>query len=143
VSLPAVVNLGLAPAYPCGVPTLNGATQKGVFVWRDCATGTWSMRAMSANTTITYQGTITSTSNFTTVTPRSLETNDVLNTSNTKQISFTFISKGTAYDGVDFKLPDGANACLKVTTPSIAKVTMGPLKIPISQPTDLETQAGC
>ena len=61
---------------------MNGAVDKGVFVWRDCATGQWSMRVMSANTTITYQGTITSTSNFTSFKPRGLETNDVLNTSN-------------------------------------------------------------
>jgi ASPIC and UnbV len=138
----AVVRLGVAPAYPCGQPNLNGSQDKGVFVWRDCATGEWSMRVMSANTTITYQGTITSASNFTTVTPRGLETNDVFNTS-LKQIGFTFISKGTGSDGMDFKLPDGANACLNVTAPSGARLYMGPLKIPISQPTDLETQWGC
>jgi hypothetical protein len=99
------------------------------------------MRVMSANTAITYQGTITSTSDFTTVTPQSVETDDVLNTSNTKQIAFTFKSKGTGSDGVDFKLPDGANACLNVT--SGQQVFIGPFKTPVTQPLDLETQKDC
>jgi hypothetical protein len=98
---------------------------------------------LSANTTITYEGTVTSASNFTTVKPQGLESGDILNTSNTKQISFTFITKGTGADGVDFKLPDGANACLKVPTPSGAQFYMGPLKKPISKPINLETQAPC
>jgi hypothetical protein len=137
------VAVGAAPAYPCGQPTLNGYQDKGVYVWRDCRTGQWSMRVMSANTTITYEGTVTSASNFTSIKPQGLETGDVLNTSNTKQISFNFISKGTGIDGVDFKLPDGANACLKVPVPSGAQVYMGPFKKPISKPTNLETQGPC
>jgi hypothetical protein len=139
----AVVNVGLAPAYPCGAPKLNGWQDKGVFVWRDCPSGKWSVRVLSANTTITYQGTVTSTSNFVTIKPQGLETGDSLNTSNPKQISFTFISKGTGSDGVDFKLPDGASVCLNVTAPSTGQITMGPLRIPISQPTDLDGQWGC
>jgi hypothetical protein len=137
------VTPGTAPAYPCGKPNVNGAVEKGAFAWRDCATGVWSMGVWSANTAITYQGTITSTSNFTSVKPQGLETNDVLDSSNTKQVAFTFRSSGTGSDGVDFKLPDGANACLKISTPSGAKIYMGPFKIAVAQPMNLETQKGC
>src|SRR4029453_3031422 len=105
----------------------------------DCATGQWSMWVMSANTAITYQGTITSTSNFTSFRPRALESNDGLNTSDPKQISFTFNSTGTGFDGVEFKLPDGANACLQIAAPSGPQLFMGPFKTPISAPTNLET----
>jgi hypothetical protein len=139
----AAVRLGVAPAYPCGKPPLNGWQDKGVFVWRDCPTGQWIMRVLSANTSITYQGTITSSSNFTNVKPRGLETNDSLDTSNARQLGFTFNSRGTGQDGVDFKLPDGANACLNVAAPSGVQVYMGPLRKPISQPTNLETQGPC
>ena len=139
----APVPLGVAPAYPCGAPALNGGKDKGAFVWRDCPTGQWSMRVMSANTAITYQGTITSTSNFATVRPRALETNDVLDTSNPKQIAFTLRSTGTGSDGADFKLPDGADACFRLPVPSGAQLFMGPFKTPISKPINLETQAGC
>jgi hypothetical protein len=135
--------LGVAPAYPCGAPTLNGWQDKGAYVWRDCATGVWSMRVLSANTTITYQGTITSGDNFTTVQPRALETNDVVSTPNPKQIAFTLVSSGTGVDGVDFKLPDGASACLRLPTPSGSRVFMGPFKDPIANPINLETQKGC
>jgi ASPIC and UnbV/FG-GAP-like repeat len=137
------VTPGAAPAYPCGAPATNGAVDKGVFVWRDCATGQWSMKVWSANTAITYQGTITSTSNFTTVTPQSVETNDVLDTSNPKQIGFTFINTGTGSDGVNFKLPDGANACLDVAAPTGQQVFIGPFRTPVTQPLDLETQQDC
>ena len=139
----AAVRLGVAPAYPCGKPAFSGAVDKGVFVWRDCPTGRWSMRLMSANTAITYQGTVTSTSNFTSFKPQGLEANDSLDTSNAKRIGFTFNSKGSGSDGVDFKLPDGANACLNVAVPSGVQVYMGPLRKPISQPTNLETQGPC
>jgi hypothetical protein len=137
------VTPGTAPAYPCGKPTINGSVDKGVFAWRDCGTGVWSMAVWSANTAISYQGTITSASNFTTVKPQSLETNDTLDTSTSRQIGFKFNSTGTGSDGVDFKLPDGANACLKITAPLNAQLYMGPFKAPISQPRNLETQQGC
>jgi hypothetical protein len=137
------VTPGTAPTYPCGAPATNGAVDKGVFAWRDCATGKWSVRVWSASTAITYRGTITSTSKFTTITRQSLEKSDVLNTSNTKQISFTFNSAGTSFDGVDFKLPDGANACLDVTAPAGQKVFIGPFRTPVTQPLDLETQQRC
>jgi hypothetical protein len=134
------VPLGVAPAYPCGMPTLDGAVDKGVFVWRDCPTGEWSMRVMSANTDITYQGTITSTVNFTSFKPQGLEPSDLLNTSNPKQIGFTFDSKGTGSDGFDFTLPDGADAHLQIAAPFDAQLFMGPFKTPIPVPTNLESQ---
>jgi hypothetical protein len=139
----APVALGVAPAYPCGAPKLNGWKDKGVFVWRDCPTGKWIVRMMSANTRITYEGTITSASNFTTVRPRALEHNDVIDTSSSSQIAFTFKSSGTGIDGVDFKLPDGANACFRLPVPSGAGLYMGPFKTPIAKPIDLETQKAC
>ena len=139
----AAVNVGVAPAYPCGKPTIDGAVDKGVFAWRDCATGQWSMRVVSAKTAVTYQGTVTSTSSFSSFKRQGLESNDVLDTSSPKQIGFTFYSNGTGQDGVDFKLPDGANACLKVPVPSGVRLFMGPFKTPIAEPIDLETQDGC
>ena len=137
------VTPGRAPAYPCGPPSTNGTVDSGVFAWRDCVTGQWSVKVWSANTAITYKGTITSTSNFTSVKPQSLETSDSLNTSNPKQVAFTFASSGSGSDGVDFKLPDGADACIRIGTPLDAQLYMGPFKTRIAQPTDLETQKGC
>jgi hypothetical protein len=103
----------------------------------------WSARMVSANTAITYQGTITSTSSFTSFTPQGVESSDVLDTSNPKQIRFTFNSTGAGSDGMDFKLPDGANACLNFASPSGPQVFLGPFSTPVTQPLDLETQQGC
>ena len=95
---------------------------------------------MSANTDITYQGTVTSTASFTSFQPRGLEPSDSLDTSNPNQIAFTFNSRETGSDGVDFTLPEGADAKLQIAAPSDAQLFMGPFKTPIPAPTNLETQ---
>ena len=136
----AAVDPGVAPRVPVRPAHHERSRRQGRVRVAGLRDRQWSMKVMSANTAITYQGTITSTSNFTSFKPQSLETNDVLNTSNPKQIGFTFNSKGTGSDGVDFKLPDGANACLQIAAPSGAQVFMGPFKTPISAPMNLETQ---
>ena len=92
---------------------------------------------------INYQGAITSTSNFSSVKPQGLEAADSLDTSNAKRVGFTFDSRGSGSDGLDFKLPDGANACLDVAAPSGQQVFLGPFRTPLAQPLDLETQQAC
>jgi hypothetical protein len=101
------------------------------------------MRAVSGNTAITYQGAITSTSNFTSFKPQGLEASDSLDTSNSQRIGFTFNSTGSGSDGLDFKLPDGANACLNVAAPAGQQVFLGPFRTPVAQPLNLETQEAC
>ena len=64
---------GGAPPYQCGAPAINGATDSGVFIWRDCPTGEWRLKVASAGASINYRGTITSGASFTSVKPQSLE----------------------------------------------------------------------
>jgi hypothetical protein len=140
----ARVALGDAPPYQCGQPSFDGARDAALFIWQDCPTGEWRMKVTSAGATINYQGTVTSTAAFVSVKNVGLEGDDVVNsTSDPRRISFSFVSKGTGSDGVNFLAKEGASACLSVTAPTGARVLYGPFRAPISEPINLDTRAPC
>jgi hypothetical protein len=140
----APVALGIAPAYQCGPPPLNGATDSGVFIWRDCPSGQWRMKTASAGATITYNGTVTSSANYTSVAGVGLNSSDSLDyTTNPKQIVFSFKNVGKSTDGVNFVAQSGASTCLQITAPGVSTVYYGPFRVPVSQPFNLETQSTC
>ncbi len=138
------VALGIAPAYQCGPPTINGATDSGVFIWRDCPSGEWRMKTVSGGATVTYNGTVTSSAPYTSVSGVGLTADDSLDyTTNPSQIVFSFKTIGKGSDGVNFVPHAGASACLQITAPGISQVYLGPFRAPVNQPFDLETQAAC
>ncbi|HWJ05610.1 MAG TPA: CRTAC1 family protein [Steroidobacteraceae bacterium] len=140
----AVVTPGNAPAYPCGAPPLDGATDVGVFVWRDCPSGEWRLKTVSARARIVYSGTVASTVNYLSVTPQGLEADDVVNgTTDPKRIAFSLVTTGTGTDGFNFKPQDGKSACLKLDAPAGVTVYYGPMRKPVAQPFDVDTQASC
>ena len=141
---PVPVALGVAPAYPCGPPTLNGATDLGVFIWRDCPSGEWRMKSAAAGGSVVYSGAVTSSDTFASVTPVGTTAADVVDTkTNPKQIAFTLHTNGTNTEGVNFKPRDASNNCLSVTAPTTAKVYYGPFRVPVTDPFDLDTQSAC
>jgi hypothetical protein len=136
--------IGTAPAYQCGPPPLNGATDKGVFVWRDCPSGEWRLRTAAAGGEATYSGTITSGAAYTKVQGIALSEFDQLDyTSNPKQVKFTFQTKGSNLDGVNFLPQDKLSACVRITAPAGIKVYYGPFRVPLTQPLNLDLRAGC
>ena len=140
----APVALGVAPAYPCGAPTLNGATDSGVFIWKDCPTGQWRLKTASGGAKLLYSGRVNSSAAFTTVKPVGLSLNDSVNyTSDPQQISFSLHTYGSDTDGVNFLPQDGATNCLRITAPGTAKVYFGPFRVPLTQPLELDTQQSC
>ncbi len=140
----AVVTPGDALPYPCGAPTYDGNVDAGVFLWKECATGEWQMRMLSGGTTLTYVGTVTSSSAFSQVTPKSVESGDTLDfTSNPSQISFSLTMSGSGEDGAEFLPASGANTCFSLDLPAGASVYLGPMRVPVSQPLDLETVGVC
>ena len=142
--LPVPVALGAGPAYPCGAPTINPAVDSGAFVWRDCPTGTWLLRTTAAGGNITYTATITSSAPFTSVKGVSVSPYDLLDfTTNPQQIALSVHTKGTSSKGVNFIPQDGASNCLSITAPGITQVYMGPFRVPVSQPFELDTQSTC
>ena len=137
------VTLGEAPAYQCGPPTINSAVDIAVFIWRECPTGEWRMKTSAGGGSITYTGKITSAANYTSVKGQGLNSFDTLNTSNPKEIAFTFKTNGTGKDGVNFRAPDNTDICLRIDAPTGAKVLYGPFRIEVTEPFDLETQESC
>ncbi|MFO1468546.1 MAG: FG-GAP-like repeat-containing protein [Steroidobacteraceae bacterium] len=140
----APVAMGVSKAYQCGAPALNGATDVGVFIWRDCPSGQWRMKTSAGGGSITYTGSVTSSANFVSVAPQGLGTGDSVDfTSNPKRISYVFLTNNSSNDGVNFNVADGANTCLKVDTPAGVQVYYGPFRAPMNQPFDLEGQGAC
>jgi hypothetical protein len=136
--------IGTAPAYQCGPPPLNGATDKGVFVWRDCPSGEWRLRTAAAGGEATYSGTITSGAAYTKVQGIALSEFDQLDyTSNPKQVKFMFQTKGSNLDGVNFLPQDKLSACVRITAPAGSKVYYGPFRVPLTQPLNLDLRTGC
>ncbi|HET7202319.1 MAG TPA: CRTAC1 family protein [Steroidobacteraceae bacterium] len=117
-----------APAYQCGPPPLNGAIDKGIFIWRDCPSGEWRLKAAAAGGQVTYAGSVTSAQAFVRVTRMGLESGDSVDTSNSQLIKFTFDTRGTGTDGFNFLPKDGVSACLRITAPSGLSVYYGPFR---------------
>jgi hypothetical protein len=140
----AAVTPGNAPAYPCGAPALDGSKDSGVFIWRDCPTGEWRLKTVSAGTRIVYTGKLVSPVNFASVKPQGIEADDTLNwTADPKRIAFSLVTTGTGTDGFNFTPQDGKSACLQVDAPAGVNVYYGPMRKAVAQPFDLDTQAGC
>jgi len=93
----------------CGEPAINGATDRGQFVWRDCGganDGLWHLRVSGGSTSknITYNGVIESAGGLQNLTPVSLEASDVVDTaSNPDQTAYSLRVWGSGSDGLDFR----------------------------------------
>jgi len=141
---PVPVALGLAPAYPCGPPNVNGAVDNGVFIWKDCPSGEWRLRTASAGGSAVYTGTVTSSAPFASVKGSGLSLFDLLDfTTNPQQVAFTFHTNGAGTDGVNFISQDNTSNCLSITAPAITQVYIGQFRVPVNQPFDLDTQSTC
>ena len=143
VNNPGPVALGVAPGYPCGSPSVSGSVDSGVFIYRDCPSGTWRLRTASAGGSIAYTGTISSNAPFTSVKGVALNQLDSLNTTDPQKIGFTFQTNGAGVDGVDFVVQDNTSNCLTVSVPASIPVWFGPFRIPELQSFALETQSSC
>jgi len=139
----AQVTAGVAPAYSCGAPTLNGAVDSGIFVWRDCPSGEWRLKTVAAGGQVTFAGSVSSSAGFTSVKAMSLDATDVLDSTNPNQFAFTFDTTGTGTDGVNFLTPAGSSTCLKVSAPPGTPVYYGPFRAALTPPFNLETQVTC
>jgi hypothetical protein len=140
---PVPVALGIAPAYPCGLPNLNGAVDSGVFVYRDCPSGAWMLRTAVAGASNVFTGTITSNQPYSGVMGIGTTSGDSVTTPNPNQIDFTFHTNGSNTAGVNFTPVDFSSSCLKITAPASLPVYFGPFRVPEGTSFSLETQGPC
>jgi len=138
------VTLGQPTDSPCGPPTYNKATDRALFIWKNCGTDTWQVRVTpGGGPWVVYKGDVQSDQNFTSVTGFSIEANDTLDTSNPSKITYSLGVGTTSEDGFDFKFPAGANVCFNLTAPTNLPVYLGLDRVQMTVPFDLATLGAC
>jgi len=128
----------------CGAPAYNRATDRGVFLWKDCATGTWYARMSPGGSTLTYQGSVSAGVAFTSVAGVSIEAKDVLDyVSDPARINYTLAVAGTGQDGFDFKVVTDAGVCFRLDAPTAERLYVGAGRHQVTTPIDLATMGEC
>lgn len=128
----------------CGPPVMDPSTDKAVFLWSDCATGQWHMRATAGGDPagVAYVGQIGADTVFDSAQGVDIEAHDTLTTA-VDRIGFTLRVWNDGVDGIDFGYPAGSSACFELGAPVGVPVRLGPLAVPQSVPLDLETLSAC
>jgi hypothetical protein len=121
----------------CGQPVYNRATEAGFFLWNDCGTEQWHVRATTGGQNLTYQGSLTSNPALSSLAAFSFETGDVL------PPSFNMIVGGSGQDGFDFSFPAGADLCLSLSAPSGMAVVAGANRIDVGSSVSLPDFGPC
>ncbi|MEE9342462.1 MAG: ASPIC/UnbV domain-containing protein, partial [Gammaproteobacteria bacterium] len=109
------------PATECGQPAYDSATDTGVFIWKDCGTGEWSVRVTGGGTStgLSYQGLVESTGGYNGYTPFSFESDDVLNNNaNIDNLVYKLNVWNNGQDGFDFT-PSSSDACFTLNSPTV------------------------
>ncbi len=135
------VPVAKADVIPCGTPSYDPATDRGIFLWQDCTTGAWSFRAMGGGTQFAVDGELNSTYPFTDYTPYSVEGTDRLDSPVSTRIAYSFRTWNSGVDGFDFVLPTGANATFSLVTTGIP-VLVGPNRVAMTAPFNLLDLSG-
>ncbi len=121
----------------CGALVYDKAGESAVFLWNDCGTTRWHLRATGGGRTTTFRGTLTASPALTDLSGVSIESSDRV------PPDFVFNVSGNYQDGVDFNLPTGSQGCFSVTAPSTATVLAGSNRVPLSGRVSLPSFGTC
>ena len=125
----------------CDMPEYDRATEQAVFLWRDCDTGLWSMRATAGGSLVTLVGSVESAAPFTSLVPFSIEPNDVLdNTTDPAVIDFVLTTNNIGQDGFDFET--AASTCFILEQPALP-IYVGVQRNLLGSAFDIETLDLC
>ena len=130
---------------PCNTPTYSTGTEAAVFVWKNCTTGIWSMRATAGGGSKTYSGRVISSQPFSTLKAFSVEGNDMLKyfDFNNTEIDYGLTTSLTYQDGFDFSFSSNAAVCFKVDAPAGAAVYVGGARTQVTAAFDMATLGAC
>jgi len=132
----------------CGMPAIDAAVDKALFVWKDCGTELWHFRATGGGGTgIQHEGTITLTNgsypSTPPYTPYSMEGVDTVTIDSTNTVAtFLWRMSGNGVDGMEIDTTSGANLCLDTLDPSLP-ILLGAGRTSVTAPVDLFTQGAC
>ena len=133
------------PGDECGEPAFNAGSHAALFLWKDCDTGVWSVRATAGWSTEStpYKGSVISDQPFVSVTPYLMEGSDLLDNSVSGQILYEMRMTSGGRDGFEFELAPGASACFEIGEPLDAQFLLGAGSLPAERPLDLNSLQGC
>ncbi len=155
VTLGNAVNAGLADATGvatitdneatlCGEPSLNGAVDRGTFLWNDCdGSGLWQLRVYGGGTPsgLTFTGSFEASAGIPFFSGVSLEGTDVITTTATS-LSYALIVYNVGIDGIDIQA--APNTCFTPELPGDQPVYLGEFKTPlVAANLDLTTGGAC
>ena len=106
----------LPKAEPYGKPVYDPGTEAGLYLWQDKTTGAWHLRGAAGGGGGRYAGELVSDQPFITVSAVSIETNDVLDTTDPLRIVFDLGMGNQWEDGIDFQAAPGTQLTLNLTT---------------------------
>ncbi len=125
----------------CDMPDYDRASEQAVFIWQDCATGQWSMRATAGGSLVTLVGSVESEAPFTSVVPFSIEGNDVLDfTTDPAIIDFELTTNNIGQDGFDFEI--AGSTCFILEQPDLP-IYVGVQRNLLGSAFDIETLGLC
>ncbi|MBX2882003.1 MAG: hypothetical protein KTR32_18790 [Granulosicoccus sp.] len=118
----------------CGNPLVDPAIDGGLFVWKACD-GVWSMMITgdSALGGVSYEGSISSSTGFASVTPVTTEASDSLSTDLSAPIAFSLATGSPWEDRFEFVPNADAELCVTITDmPATLGRYAGPARTPVS-----------
>jgi hypothetical protein len=126
------------------MPVVDPASDTGVFLWKNCATGSWNVQMTAASGFRIYSGVVAAEQPFLSVSPVSIEANDLLDfTSNPSSIDFELRIGAGFDDGFTFETVSGAALCFAVNAPTDAAVYFGGDAVELAAPFRLDDLGLC
>ncbi|BFM06559.1 hypothetical protein [Halioxenophilus aromaticivorans] len=126
----------------CGRPNFSFGANKGAYIWKNCTDNKWFMYVSPGGSSIDYSGLLWSGSGFNSFNKISLESHDEFSKT-AKMIKFRMRAWASSADGFGAVVPANGNTCFKITSPSNAKVYLGPNKVLMSAPFKLNDLNTC
>jgi len=150
----SAVTLAAPVGYPapvagdeCGDAAYWADRDQGIFIYKDCVSDTWKLRASGGGQagSQVWTGTLSSDQALSNVVGYSLEGGEVVdNSTDPNKIAFNLTTSGAGEDGVDFTIASGASGCLELSSPgSSVPVLFGTEMLPITLPYDIVNNTSC
>ncbi len=99
----------------CGAPQYAQAVEQAIFIWKDCGSTLWHIRATGGGSYVKFEGRLISDLPFTSLTPYNLNSADRLAKVGSN-VEFMMQIWGAATNGLDFQPAAGANVRLDIDT---------------------------
>ncbi|MEE9493662.1 MAG: Calx-beta domain-containing protein, partial [Gammaproteobacteria bacterium] len=133
------------PGDECGSAPFQSQLDNALFLWKNCTTGEWHVRAMAGGSSspISYSGSIEGEQPITIVETFSFEGGDSVINNGPNQIDYSLRMATPGQDGFTFSIDPATNTCFDLNAPQDKKVFLGPGAIPVQLPFDLRDITTC